>query len=35
MTMKTLSAASYRLKFEVSMDGATWMTFREGKATKK
>ena len=35
MTMKILSPASYSLKFEVSMDGETWMTFMEGKATKK
>ena len=35
MTMKVLSPASYSLKFEISMDGTTWMTFMEGKATKK
>ena len=35
MTMKVLSPTSYRLKFEVSMDGTTWMTFMEGKTTKK
>jgi hypothetical protein len=35
MTMQILSPSSYNLKFELSMDGATWMTFMEGKATKK
>ena len=35
MTMKILSPASYSLKFEISMDGGTWATFMEGKATKK
>jgi hypothetical protein len=35
MTMKVLSPASYSLKFEISMDGTTWSTFMEGKATKK
>jgi hypothetical protein len=35
MTMKILSPASYSLKFEISMDGTNWMTFMEGKATKK
>ena len=35
MTMKVLSPASYSLKFDVSLDGTTWMTFMEGKATKK
>jgi hypothetical protein len=35
MTMKILSPASYSLKFELSTDGETWMTFMEGKATKK
>lgn len=35
MTMKTLSSASFSMKFEVSTDGTNWMTFMEGKATKK
>ncbi|HZQ94852.1 MAG TPA: DUF1579 family protein [Candidatus Sulfotelmatobacter sp.] len=36
MTMKVLSPASYSFKFEVSLDGGkSWMTFMEGKATKK
>jgi len=35
MTMQVLSPSSYNLKFELSMDGATWMTFMEGKASKK
>jgi len=35
MTMKILSPASYSMKFEISMDGTNWMTFMEGKATKK
>lgn len=35
MTMKILSPASYTLKLEVSMDGKNWMTFMDGKATKK
>jgi hypothetical protein len=35
MTMKVLSPASYSVKFEISMDGKDWMTFMEGKATKK
>lgn len=35
MTMKALSPTSYSMKFEVSMDGTTWSTFMEGKATKK
>ncbi len=36
MTMKILSANSYSFKFEVSLDGGkTWMTFMDGKATKK
>jgi Protein of unknown function (DUF1579) len=35
MTMKILSPTSYSLKFEVSLDGTAWMTFMEGKATKK
>ena len=35
MTMRSLSVGSYTLRFEISSDGATWMTFMEGKATKK
>ncbi|MFZ0861773.1 MAG: DUF1579 family protein [Candidatus Sulfotelmatobacter sp.] len=35
MTMKVLSPTSYSLKFEVSLDGTTWMTFMDAKATKK
>jgi len=35
MTMKVLTPSSYSLKFEISMDGTNWMTFMEGKATKK
>jgi len=35
MTIKTLSPASYTMKFEISMDGKTWIPFMEGKATKK
>lgn len=35
MTIKTLSAASFNMKFEVSTDGTSWSTFMEGKATKK
>ena len=35
MTLKVLSPTSFTMKFEVSMDGTNWMTFMEGKATKK
>jgi hypothetical protein len=36
MTMKAISPTSYSLKFEISLDGGkTWLTFMEGKATKK
>jgi hypothetical protein len=35
MTMKVLSPASYTVKFEISLDGTTWMTFMDAKATKK
>ena len=35
MTLKQLSPTSYTMKFEVSMDGKTWMPFMDGKATKK
>jgi len=34
-TVKQLSPGSYTLKVESSIDGTTWMTFMEGKATKK
>jgi hypothetical protein len=34
-TLKVLTPASYSLKVEVSIDGTNWMTFMEGKATKK
>jgi len=35
MTMQVLSPTRYSLKFEISSDGAMWMTFMEGKATKR
>ena len=35
MTMKVLSPTSYNVKFEISMDGKEWMTFMDGKATRK
>ena len=35
MTIKVLTPASYSMKFELSMDGTSWMTFMDGKATKK
>ena len=35
LTMKILTPTSYTMKFEVSIDGTNWMTFMEGKATKK
>lgn len=35
MTMKVVSPTSYNVKYEISMDGKDWMTFMEGKATKK
>ncbi len=35
LTLKILSTTSYTMKFEISIDGTTWMTFMEGKATKK
>lgn len=35
MTVKTLTPTSYNMKFEVSMDGTNWITFMDGKATKK
>jgi hypothetical protein len=35
LTIKTLTPASYNMKFEISMDGTTWTTFMDGKSTKK
>jgi len=35
MTIKTLSPTSYTMKFEISMDGKTWMPFMDAKVTKK
>jgi uncharacterized protein DUF1579 len=35
LTIKILTPASHTMKFEISMDGTNWMTFMEGKATKK
>jgi len=35
MTMQVLSPTNYSLKFELSSDGTTWMTFMEGTASKK
>ena len=35
VTLKVLTPSSYTMKFEVSTDGTNWMTFMEGKATKK
>lgn len=35
MTIKILTPASHSVKFEISLDGTSWMTFMEGKATKK
>ena len=36
MTMRIVSRTRYTLKFELSYDnGATWMTFMEGKATRR
>ena len=35
MTMQNVSPASYTLKFEISSDSKTWITFMEGKATKR
>ncbi|HEX8815804.1 MAG TPA: DUF1579 family protein [Terriglobales bacterium] len=34
-TMKVVSPTSYNLKYEMSPDGANWMTVMEGTATKK
>jgi len=35
MTMQVLAPNRYTLKLELSYDGATWITFIEGKAVKK
>jgi hypothetical protein len=35
MTIKQISSTSYTMKFEISMDGKTWMPFMDAKATKK
>lgn len=35
LTVKILTPASYSMKFEISIDGTNWMTFMEGKGTKK
>ena len=35
MTMTVISPSSYSLKFELSSDGEEWLTFMEGKVTKK
>ncbi len=35
MTIKILTPTSHSMKFEISLDGTTWMTFMEGKITKK
>jgi len=35
LTLKVLSPSSYSMKLEVSVDGTNWMTFMDGKATKK
>jgi hypothetical protein len=35
MTIRMLSPTSYAFKFEVSLDGKSWMTFMDAKATKK
>ena len=34
-TEKILSPTAYTFKFEMSMDGTTWITVMDGKATKK
>src|SRR5258708_37367750 len=34
-TTKILSPTTYRLKFEVSVDGTDWTTFTDGTAPKK
>jgi len=35
LTMKVLSAAAYKFRFEMSPDGTSWTTVLEGKAAKK
>lgn len=35
LTLKIVSPTSYNLKFEISIDGTTWIPFMEGKVTKK
>jgi hypothetical protein len=35
LTFKILSPTSYSTKLETSLDGTNWLTFMEGKATKK
>jgi hypothetical protein len=35
MTIKILAPTSHTMKYEISMDGKNWMTFMEGKVTKK
>jgi hypothetical protein len=35
MTLKIVAPTSYTFKFEVSIDGTTWMPFMEAKSTKK
>jgi Protein of unknown function (DUF1579) len=35
VTVKIASPALYNVKFEVSVDGANWMTFMDAKVTKK
>jgi hypothetical protein len=35
LTINVLSATAYNFKFEMSHDGATWVTLLEGKDTKK
>ena len=35
MTVKIVSPTSQTFKLEISMDGKNWMTFMDGKATKK
>lgn len=35
MTIKILSPTSHTMKYEISMDGKNWMTFMDGKVTKK
>ena len=35
LTLKPISDTSYTLKFETSVDGTNWLTFMEGKVTRK